>query len=148
MRCCKSDTLSICSSRMKFLTRRRSEDRAYFRKSKPYCRKIPSSKRSISRSSVDKACCVANILQVLRPSPGAPASIKLSRRPLPEGEGPLPLGAAGAWGSTLHAALPLLHHKIEISVKNIVRPIAVALAQYGLAAAEQCGTDGAAGERT
>src|SRR5438128_6265195 len=25
-----------------------------------------------------------------RPSPGAPASIKLSRRPLPEGEGPLP----------------------------------------------------------
>src|SRR5213594_2748213 len=60
MRSCKSDTLPICWSRRKFLTRRRSEERAYLRKSKPYCRKIPSSKRSISISSVDRTCCVAN----------------------------------------------------------------------------------------
>src|SRR5256712_8687585 len=42
----------------------------------------------------------------------------------------------------------LLQDEIEISVEDIIGPIPVATSQYSLAAGEQCGADGAAGERS
>src|SRR6266516_4556599 len=42
----------------------------------------------------------------------------------------------------------LLQDEIEISVEDIIGPVAVATTQYSLAAGEQCRADGAAGERS
>src|SRR5437762_3786017 len=42
----------------------------------------------------------------------------------------------------------LLQDEIEISVEDIIGPVPVATSQYSLAAGEQCGADGAAGERS